>query len=132
MSLAGLRAVVWKGKPVVLKLSDDSESGFLNVCKGRTNSKGTTYYAKFTPEGEKGQRTLPGSTFKNPQDSAAELAYFLAGHRGSLGLKEVRNPRRDSEVLPPVLCYVLPAFFSLLCRCVLCRRLPWIELNRSE
>ena len=84
MSLAGLRAVIWKDKPVVLKLSDDCESGFLNVCKGRTNSKGTTWYAKFTPEGETGQRTLPGSCFKDPQSSASELAYFLAGHRGQL------------------------------------------------
>jgi len=99
MSLTGLRAVVWKGQPVVLRRSDDNESGYLNVCKGRTNSKGTTWYAKFTPVGEKGQRTLPQSSFKKPEDAAAELAYlyFLAGHRGPLGTKEARNPRRDAE-----------------------------------
>ena len=97
MSL-GVRATVWKGKPVLLKLSDDSESGFHNVCKGRTNSKGTSWYAKFVPKGEKKQRSLPGSCFKNPEEAAAELAYFLAGHRGQLGPKECRATRRDAEV----------------------------------
>ena len=133
MSLAGLRATVWKGKPVLLKLSDDSESGFLNVCKGRTNSKGTTYYAKFVPEGEKAQRTLPGSSFKKPEDAAAELAYFLAGHRGQLGPKEARATRRDAEVWLPLCSHRHPLCFApSVLMCLWRRTLPWHKPKQSE
>ena len=114
MSL-GVRAMVWKGKPVLLKLSDDAESGFHNVCKLRENKKGTTWYAKFVPKGQKKQRALPGSCFKNPQDSAAELAYFLAGHRGELGTTEARRPRRDAEVSRPVRLSMLACAISSHC-----------------
>ena len=135
MSLAGLRATVWKNKPVLLKLSDDSESGFLNVCKLRTNNKGTTWYAKFVPEGEKRQRALPGSCSKDPMESAAELAYYLAGHRDPLGSKEIRKPRRDREVLKSLRCAMpraSPACPLSLFMCVLRRKLNWIALKRRE
>ena len=46
-------AVVWREKPVVLKASEESRTGFFNVHKLRENKKGTTYVAKFVPEGEK-------------------------------------------------------------------------------
>ena len=56
------------------------------------------YYAKFKPPGEKTQRVLPGSCFGSAVEAAAELAYYLAGHRGELQAKEIRAPRRTREV----------------------------------
>ena len=100
----GVEAVVWKGQPVILKRSKDSSSGFLNVCKGRLNKDGQQlFYAKFAPEGAQGkQRTLPGSVYTDPSHSAAELAYYLAGHSGELPDKKQRGERRASEVC--ILC----------------------------
>ena len=90
----------WKGVPLCLTLSAESSTGYLNVCKKGTKTKGVKYYAKlkFKPTSEP-QRTLPGSTFNSPKEAAAELAYFLAGHRGELPEKARRAARRTAEVL---------------------------------
>jgi len=89
--------IKWKGVPLELKMSDESSTGYLNVCKKPTKKVGDRFYAKFKPAGEK-QRTLPKSTFGTAKESAAELAYFLAGHRGELPEKESRAARRTPEV----------------------------------
>ena len=86
----------------------DQQQGHIMVCQVHAGR----------PEGPLGQRTLPGSCFKNPQDSAAELAYFLAGHRGELGMTEARRPRRDAEVSPPVRLSMLACAILSLCSCV--------------
>ena len=90
--------IKWKGVPLELKLSDESSTGYLNVCKKPTKTKGVKFYAKFKPPGEKLQRTLPGSCFGTAKEAAAELAYYLAGHRPDLREKEVRAARRKPEV----------------------------------
>ena len=99
VSPEGVTPYCWKGQAVLLQMSIDANSGFKNVNKLRTNKNGDpVWYAKLSVDGEKGQRMLPGSCSTNPVHSAAELAYFLAGHRGSLENTQPRNTRRTSEV----------------------------------
>ena len=83
-----------------LKLSDESSTGYLNVCKKPTKTKGDRFYAKFKPAGEP-QRALPGSSFTSAKEAAAELAYRLLPCRPSWRAgteKEIRRPRRSPEV----------------------------------
>eukprot|EP00316_Scyphosphaera_apsteinii_P017408 CAMPEP_0119312970 /NCGR_PEP_ID=MMETSP1333-20130426/27430_1 /TAXON_ID=418940 /ORGANISM="Scyphosphaera apsteinii, Strain RCC1455" /LENGTH=179 /DNA_ID=CAMNT_0007317679 /DNA_START=17 /DNA_END=556 /DNA_ORIENTATION=+ len=89
-------AVVWLGQPVVLK-PGESRCGFMNV-NSRTTGKGTTYHAKFVPEGQKAQRHLPGSSHEEAWKSAAALAYYEAGHGVPLPEKKRHAPRTASEV----------------------------------
>ena len=59
---------------------------------------GPVYAAKFKPVGERKQRSVPKSYSRDPQTSAAALAYFLAGYRGPLPTKKKNKERSSSEV----------------------------------
>ena len=90
------QAVVWGGRAVLLTLSDASATGYLNVLKQPGNRR-KPYYAKFKPDGETGQRTLPGSSSATAWEAAAKLAYYSA-LKDELPDKEVRGRRRTAQV----------------------------------
>ena len=52
---------VWNGRAVRVTLSEESETGFLNVLK-QPGGRKKPFYVKFKPDGEKRQRMLPGSS----------------------------------------------------------------------
>ena len=52
---------MWNGRAVLVTLSEESETGFLNVLK-QPGGRKKPFYVKFKPDGEKRQRTLPGSS----------------------------------------------------------------------
>ena len=53
--------VMWNGRAVLVTLSEESETGFLNVQK-QPGGRKKPFYVKFKPDGEKRQRMLPGSS----------------------------------------------------------------------
>jgi hypothetical protein len=52
---------MWNGRAVLVTLSEESETGFLNVQK-QPGGRKKPFYVKFKPDGEKRQRMLPGSS----------------------------------------------------------------------
>ena len=55
------RPAMWNGRAVLVTLSEESETGFLNVLK-QPGGRKKPFYVKFKPDGEKRQRMLPGSS----------------------------------------------------------------------
>ena len=81
--MAGERAqaAIWKGVPVLVTLSDESATGFLNVLKQPGNRK-KPFYVKFKVEGEKWQRTLPGSPSASAWEAACKSGSSRIKERG--------------------------------------------------
>ena len=119
-------AMIWEGRPVAVKLSDN-ETGYLNVLMQKDSNRKKPYYAKFDPGDGSKQKTLNGSSSTTAQEAACKLAYFLAGHAGPAQPRAIRAPRRSKEVCPP--CHPIrtptsfPLLHSLRCACMLGRRL---------
>ena len=90
---------MWNGRAVLVTLSEESETGFLNVLK-QPGGRKKPFYVKFKPDGEKRQRTLPGSSSASAWQAACKYSYYLAT-KAELPETEARNPRRSSD--PPVL-----------------------------
>ena len=94
-------AAIWERRVVNMKLSEESDTGFLNVLKQGDTTRKKPYYAKFLPPGEKQQRMLPGSSSSSAWEAAAKLAFHMAGFGGELVAKKERvEARRPSEVRP--------------------------------
>ena len=91
--------VRWGGRVLVLQRADN-ETGFLNVNKQKDRNRKKPYYAKYKPHGEASQRTLTDSYSATAWEAAAKLAYHLEVQQ-QLPAKEVRAPRRSSEVSRP-------------------------------
>ena len=77
------------------------------------------FYVKFKPDGEKRQRTLPGSSSASAWEAACKYGYYLAT-KAELPETEARNPRRSSEVSSVtvwrcVFCTCSRALTRLLC-----------------
>ena len=114
---------IWNGRAVMVTLSEESSTGFLNVLKQPGRRK-KPYYVKFKPDGEKRQRTLPGSSSASAWEAACKYGYYLTT-KAELPEIETRNTRRSSEVSCGrcVFCTCSRALTRLLC-CVhrKCRR----------
>ena len=93
-----LENVVFKGKSLIVTKSSASSTGYKNVIKLRTTDNGPVYVAKFKVDGEPGQRNVPKSYSRSPQEAAAALAYFEAGYLGPMPVKKKYSERRTSEV----------------------------------
>ena len=92
------RAGVWKGKPVALRMSSASSTGFENVIvQGGSKKRNNPFCAKFKPVGEKFQRHLPGSNSATAEEAAAKLAYYHE-YGSELPPPAARQPRRRPEV----------------------------------
>ena len=87
---------MWNGRAVLVTLSDESETGFLNVLK-QPGGRKKPFYVKFTPDGEKRQRMLHGSGSATAWEAACKYGYYLAT-KTELPETEPRKPRRPSEV----------------------------------
>ena len=79
---------IWERCLVDMKLSEESDTGFLNVLKQGDTTRKKPYYAKFLPPGEKQQRMLPGSSSSTAWEAAAKLAFHMAGFGGELVAKK--------------------------------------------
>ena len=91
-----VQPAVWNGTAVLLQLSDESATGFLNVLyQGGKRKK--PYYVKFKVDGPEKQRTLPDSGSATAYEAACKYAYYLAT-KPELKAKEPRTTRRSSEV----------------------------------
>ena len=92
------RAGFWKGKPVVLRMSSASSTGYENVFQqGGSKKRNNPFCAKFKPVGEKVQRHLPGSNSATAEEAAAKLAYYHE-YGSELPPPAARKPRRRPEV----------------------------------
>ena len=60
---------MWNGRAVLVTLSEESETGFLNVQK-QPGGRKKPFYVKFKPDGEKRQRMLPGSSSATAWEAA--------------------------------------------------------------
>ena len=89
------RAAVWNGRPVELEPSEESATGYLNVCYQAGRSK--PFYAKAKVDEGK-PRTIPGTNSTTAWEAAAKYAYFKAFWEGPLPEKQVRSKRSSSEV----------------------------------
>ena len=89
--------VVFKGNSLIVTKSSDSSTGYKNVIKLRTTDNGPVYVAKFKVDGEPGQRNVPKSYSRSPQEAAAALAYFEAGYTWG----RCRSRRSTRSVAPP-------------------------------
>ena len=87
---------IWNGRAVLVTLSDESETGFLNVLK-QPGARKKPYYVKFKPDGEKRQRMLPGSGSATAWEAACKYGYYLAT-MPELPETGPRKDRRPSEV----------------------------------
>ena len=65
---------MWNGRAVLVTLSEESETGFLNVLK-QPGGRKKPFYVKFKPDGEKRQRTLPGSSSASAWEAACKCGY---------------------------------------------------------
>ena len=121
-------ATVWLGKPLLVKMSDN-ETGYLNVLMQKDARRTKPFYAKYDPGNGEKQKTLNGSSSATAEEAACKLAYFLAGHGGSLPPKQSRTPRRPSVVR---LAHASPAHicFSLSPTCA--RRGPAQEVKAEK
>ena len=63
--------------PVLVTLSNESTTGFLNVLKQEGGRK-KPYYVKFKLDGEKRRCTLPGSSSATAWEAACKYGYYLA------------------------------------------------------
>ena len=128
--MENLENVEFKGKSLVVVKSSQSSTGYKNVIKLRTDAQGPIYVAKFTVEGESGQRNCPKSYSRSPQESAAALAYFEAGYLGAMPTKKNYAARSTAQVSlcshPPLCCACY-----LTCACCVCHR-KWRRRKRSE
>jgi len=92
------RAGVWKGKPVALRMSSASSTGFENVIvQGGSKKRKCPFVAKLKPAGAKVQRHLPGSNSATAEEAAAKLAYYHE-YGSELPPPAARQPRRTPEV----------------------------------
>ena len=97
--LLAKEAAVWNNRILPLKTSD-SATGYLNVLKQGGGKRKKPFYAKYVPEGESKQRTLPGSTSATAWEAAAKLAFHMET-QAELPPTKARMPRRSSEVSMP-------------------------------
>jgi hypothetical protein len=101
---------IWRGVPVLVTLSDEAETGFLNVLKQKGARK-KPFYVKFNVDGEKKQRSLPGSSSSTAWEAACKYGYYLAT-KTELPEMKPRATRRTSEVscgrtcAPPLTLFV--------------------------
>ena len=65
---------VWNGRAVLVTLSNESTTGFLNVLK-QPGGRKKPYCVKFKLDGEKRQRTLPGSSSATAWEAACKYGY---------------------------------------------------------
>ena len=87
---------IWNGMCLNLKLGDN-EAGYDCVIKQKDRNRKKPYIVKFTVDGEKGQRTLHGSSSAQAWEAAAKWAAFKAS--GAVQQqKEFHQTRRSSEV----------------------------------
>ena len=92
------RAGFWKGKPVVLRMSSASSTGYENVFQqGGSKKRNRPFVAKFKRGGEKTQRHLPDSNSATAEEAAAKLAYHHE-YGSELPPPAARQPRRSPEV----------------------------------
>ena len=92
------RAGIWNDKPVALRMSSASTTGYENVIRqGGSKKRNNPFCAKFKPVGEKVQRHLPGSNSATAEEAAAKLAYHHE-YRSELPPPAARKPRRRPEV----------------------------------
>ena len=112
--LEDLVNVLHKGRWVLAERSASQRQATRTVIQLRVDAQGPIYAAKYTPEGEGGQRNAPKSYSRDPQTSAAALAYFLAGYLGPLPMKKQYKKRSSSEVSRTALP---PCVLSLTCSC---------------
>ena len=89
------RSAVWNGKPVVLEPSEESSTGYLNVCYQAGRSK--PFYVKAKVDEGK-PRTIPGTCSTTAWEAAAKYAYFKVFWEGPLPEKQDRSKRSSSEV----------------------------------
>ena len=68
---------MWNGRAVLVTLSEESETGFLNVQK-QPGGRKKPFYVKFKPDGEKRQRMLPGSSSATAWEAACKYGFYLA------------------------------------------------------
>ena len=94
------QAHVWEGKPLLVKLSESNQTGFLNVLMQKDTNRKKPFYAKYDPGDGSKQKTVNGSSSSTALEAACKLAYFLAGHEGPPKAKGIRRPRRSREVCP--------------------------------
>ena len=92
----GQKLVVYNGQALLLELGGGPE-GFKDVCFQNDRQRNRPYYAKFTPDGQRGQRRLPQSNSKTAQEAACKLAIFKLGKQ-ELPEVEFHCKRRPSEV----------------------------------
>ena len=93
--LVDKRAAVWNGKLVELEPSEESSTGYLNVCYQAGRSK--PFYAKAKVDDDK-PRTIPGTYSRTAWEAAAKYAYFKAFWVGPLPEKQQRAKRTSPEV----------------------------------
>ena len=100
---------MWNGRAVLVTLSEESETGFLNVLK-QPGGRKKPFYVKFKPDGEKRQRTLPGSSSASAWEAACKYGYYLAT-KAELPETEARNPstgQRGGQCPTSVLLQYVP------------------------
>ena len=109
------RAAVWNGRPVELEPSEESATGYLNVCYQAGRSK--PYYVKAKVDDEK-PRMIPGTSSTTAWEAAAKYAYFKACWVGPLPKKQERSKRTRPEVSarPRQLHRLLHAHVPPVCR----------------
>ena len=91
------RAGIWNDKPVALRMSSSSSTGYENVIMQGGKKRSRPFVAKFKPVGEKFQRHLPGSNSATAEEAAAKLAYYHE-YGSELPPPAARQPRRRPEV----------------------------------
>ena len=96
--MEALENVEYLGKSLIVTKSSASKTGYKNVIKLRTDDNGPLYVAKFTVEGEPGQRNVPKSYSRSAKESAAKMAYFEAGYLGPMPAKKVYAERKTAQV----------------------------------
>ena len=91
------RAGIWNDKPVALRMSSSSSTGYENVIMQGGKKRSRPFVAKFKPVGEKFQRHLPGSNSATAEEAAAKLAYYHE-YGSELPPPAACQPRRRPEV----------------------------------
>ena len=97
--LAGVMVRIgsWNDKPVALRMSSSSSTGYENVIMQGGKKRSRPFVAKFKQVGEKFQRHLPGSNSATAEEAAAKLAFFHE-YGPELPPPAARQPRRRPEV----------------------------------
>ena len=115
---------MWNGRPVLVTLSDESSTGFLNVLK-QPGARKKPFYAKFQPEGETKQRHLPGSSSTTAWEAACKLGYYEATKEPLPEVIPLKGKRRPTEVRT-----ACSLFLCCACSCVCCA--PTVQEVQAE